>query len=185
MRHMSWHHIHSLFMVFLLYTEYIKLFLANVYINSLAFSTKYGIEVLLSICSESQYLLVTYAWLLALFPLVTSALSDTVSNPVSISQFKRKTRLHYKIVARREIYLRGESTLLSHTFCANPVESIEWICRKATEMTLANPEKTTEVLLVLLPIYVQGVYKERSHILGATEGNVSLALEYLLAVEKT
>lgn len=52
-------------------------------------------------------------------------------------------------------------------------------------MTLANPEKTTEVLLVLLPIYVQGVYKERSHILGATEGNVSLALEYLLAVEKT
>jgi hypothetical protein len=127
-----------------------------------------------SMCRELQYLPLMYAWLLSLLLFVTPGLSDTISNPDSITSFKYTTRLYYEVVARREIYLKGESTLLSHKFCANPVESIQWICRKATEMTLANPEGTTEVLPVLLAMYpcVHDVHKYWSHSLEATARNI-------------
>jgi len=147
-----------------LYKQHVKYSCAKVDIDSQAFSgkkKKKKKKLKWNICRELQYLLLTYAWLLALLLFVTSGLGDTVSNPVSITPLKWTTGLHYEIVARREIYLKGESTLFSHKFCANPVESIQWICRKATEMTLANPEGTTEVLPVLLAMYpcVHDVYK--------------------------
>jgi hypothetical protein len=140
-----------------------------------------------SMCRELQYLPLMYAWVLSLLLFVTPGLSDTISNPDSITPFKCTTRLHYEIVARREIYLKGESTLLSYKFCANPVESIQWICRKATEVTLANPEGTTEVLLVLLAMYpcVHDVYKYWSHSLEASARNIRPVHipEYISAVK--
>lgn len=145
---MTRHYVQTLFTISSLYKQHVKFSCVKVDFDGQACSEKYW-----SIRRELQYLLSTHAWLLAFLLFVTSGLSDTVSNPVSITPFKCTTRLHYEIVAHREIYLKGESTLLSHKFCANPVESIQWICRKATEMTLANLEGTTEVLPVLLAMY--------------------------------